>query len=295
MSRVKSFATGLGDTYYIKHSNKNFTIIDCRIPVDRDDIIEEICQEAEPGTGRVTRFISTHPDDDHIKGLAELDNALGIRNFHCVENKATKPEDTVDFERYCELRDDPDRAYPLFRGVSRCWLNTKDAVRGSSGISVLWPNVADPDFKNVLVSAEDGGSPNNLSTILEYSQAQGVTMLWFGDLETAFMETIEDRVELPEADIVFAAHHGRAKMPASWIERINPKIIVIGEAPKEHLEYYDGRDHIRQNTAGDITFENEGGRTDVYVGNPDYEASFLQDEGLDDTAHGHYMGSITTG
>jgi beta-lactamase superfamily II metal-dependent hydrolase len=243
----------------------------------------------------VTRFISTHPDDDHIKGLARLDDALAIRNFHRVENRATKPEATVDFDRYCELRDDPERAYPLYRGISRCWLNKEDATRGSSGISVLWPDVNDPDFKNVLNSAAEGGSPNNLSTILKYGKAGGVTMIWFGDLETDFMETVEDRIEFPEVDVVFAAHHGRARLPAGWIGQMNPKIIVIGEAPKEHLEYYDGRDHIRQNTALDITFENETGRTDVYVGNPEYEAAYLDDHGLPDTEHGHYLGSFETG
>lgn len=293
MSTVKSFATGLGDTYYIKHANDNFTIIDCRVPEDREDIIEEIRDESL--FKGLTRFISTHPDDDHIKGLARLDDEIGIRNFHAVENRATKPEDTVDFERYCELRDDSGKVYYLYKGVSRCWLNKENEERGSSGISVLWPDVSNPDFQNVLTSAEDGGSPNNLSTILKYGKSDGVTMLWFGDLETDFMETIEDEVELPEADVVFAAHHGRSRMPASWIEKMDPKIIVIGEAPKEHLEYYEGRDHIRQNTAWDITFENESGRTDVYVGNPNYEVPYLRDEGFGDTAHGYYMGSIDTG
>ncbi len=290
MSTVKSFATGEGDTYYIRHGSDNFTIIDCRIADDRDDIIEEIRkQSASKG---LTRFISTHPDDDHIRGLARLDDAIGIRNFHLVDNKATKPDDTVDFERYCEIRDDPDRVYHLYKGVTRCWLNDSNDVRGSSGITVLWPETANPDFRNVLTSVAEGGSPNNLSTILKYGRADGVTILWFGDLETDFMETIENEVSLPKADVVFAAHHGRSRMPASWINQTDPQIIVLGEAPREHLEYYDGRDHLRQNTAWDITFENESGRTHVYVGNPDYKAAFLCDDGLPDIANGYYLGSF---
>lgn len=291
MSRVKSFATDEGDTYFIRHGSDNFTIIDCRIADDRDDIIEEIQREAR-GKG-ITRFISTHPDDDHIRGLARLDDALGIINFYVVENEATKPDDTVDFERYRELRDS-DKAFYLKRDCGRRWMNVADEERSSSGLFVLWPDLQNSDFQNVLASAKDGGSPNNLSIILQYQVEDGVTMLWFGDLETDFMETIEDEVKLPKADIVFAAHHGRSRMPASWIDQMDPKIIVIGEAPKEYLEYYDGRDHIRQNSAWDITFENEGGRTDVYVGNPDYEALFLRDEGFSDSVHGYYMGSIDT-
>lgn len=293
MSIVKSFATGEGDSYYIRHANDNFTIIDCRIADDRDDIIDEI-REQSAGKG-LTRFLSTHPDDDHICGLARLDDALGIRNFHLVDNEATKPDYTVDFERYCEFRDDPGRVYYLYKGVTRCWLNDSNEVRSSSGIMVLWPDTNNEAFKNVQRSAKDGGSPNNLSTILKYSRNGGVKMLWLGDLETDFMETIEDEVEIPKVDVVFAAHHGRSRMPANWIEQMDPQIIVLGEAPKEHLEYYDGHHHLRQNTAWNITFENEAGKTHVYVGNADYEASYLRDEGLPDSEHGHYLGSFETG
>ena len=63
-----------------------------------------------------------------------------------------------------------------------------------------------------------------------------------GDLETDFMEKIEHEVEWPEVDILFAPHHGRdtGRVPQSILSRINPSIIVIGEAPTEHLNYYSG-------------------------------------------------------
>jgi beta-lactamase superfamily II metal-dependent hydrolase len=290
VSIIKSFATGLGDTYYIRHGSDNFTIIDCRIPEDRHDIIEEI-QEESRDKG-IKRFISTHPDDDHIKGLARLDDALGILNFYVVKNEATKPDYTVDFERYCELRDS-DKAFYLKKGCSRYWMNETSDERGSSGIQILWPDLEDEDFRNVLTSAKDGGSPNNLSTILKYSLNGGATMLWLGDLETDFMETIEDKIELPKADIVFAAHHGRSRMPAKWMRQMDPSVVVLGEAPPEHLEYYDSRDHIRQNATGDITFECLGGITHIYVEDDSYSADFLQDQGMLDT-YGIYLGSLET-
>jgi hypothetical protein len=68
-------------------------------------------------------------------------------------------------------------------------------------------------------------------------------MLWLGDLETDFMKTIEDEIELPEVDIVFAAHHGRARMPSKWMAQMDLKVVVLGEALPEHLEYYSNRNH----------------------------------------------------
>lgn len=65
----------------------------------------------------------------------------------------------------------------------------------------------------------------------------GVTVLWFGDLENTFMEKIKDEIELPKADIIFAPHHGRSsgKILSKWLTSIKPKMILIGEAPSKKL------------------------------------------------------------
>ena len=65
MSIIKSVSVGNGDMFYIKHGTSNFTIIDCNIDETNDKkIVNEIKQEASGKN--ITRFISTHPDDDHI-------------------------------------------------------------------------------------------------------------------------------------------------------------------------------------------------------------------------------------
>lgn len=286
MSVVKSFATGLGDTFYIRHDSDEFTIIDCRIDAEREDILAEIREEAAGKA--VTRFISTHPGDEHIRGLARLDDEIDLREFWVVENHATRPEDTEDFERYRELRDST-KAFFLERGA----LSDPDSGRGCAGIEVLWPVLENPDFQAAVIAAEEGASPNNLSTILSYSREEGVRMIWLGDLETEFMARVEDEIELPRADVVFAAQHGRARMPAKWVEQTDPKVIVLGEAPAADLEYYEGRNHIRQDATGDITFECLEGVTQVYVESIPYQADFLEDHGVGDR-YGHYLGSVVS-
>ena len=100
MSKIKSFSVGNGDMFYIRHNSDNFTTIDCCLADDiKDDILDEI--ESESSDKVIRRFISTHPDDDHIKGLVDFDNKFGILNFYRVDNDTTKKgTESDDFNRW---------------------------------------------------------------------------------------------------------------------------------------------------------------------------------------------------
>ena len=209
MSKIKSLSVGNGDMFYIKHGSEadSFTIIDCSLSaVNRQRIVNEIAGERKGRT--ITRFISTHPDQDHIGGLTYLDDRLQMSTFYCVKNAATKDAETADFQRYRQLRDSS-TAFHIYKGCSRKWMNESSAERGSSGINILWPDTANQNFKNALASAARGESPNNISPIIKYSLNGGVTAIWMGDLETDFMEAIKNAITLPKADLLFAPHHGR--------------------------------------------------------------------------------------
>ena len=295
MSVIKSISVGNGDMFYIKHGSSNFTIIDCNMDdTNKKEITDEIIEESKEKD--ITRFISTHPDEDHIHGLKYLDDQIGIVNFYCVENHATKSDETEDFKRYCELRDSEKKAFHIYQGCSRCWMNRDDKEKkyGSSGISVLWPIVDNEDYKEELLNAKDGKSPNNISPIIQYSLQDGVTVLWFGDLEEEFMEKIKDIIELPKADIIFAPHHGRnsGKIPKKWMDNINPKIVIIGEAPSDKINYLSGYNTITQNTAGDIIFDCYSNNVDIYVSKENYSVDFLKDKKKLGKFNGTYIGTL---
>jgi beta-lactamase superfamily II metal-dependent hydrolase len=292
MSIVKSLSVGDGDMFYINHGSDNFTIIDCCLSEwDRVHIVKELKSQSEDKG--VVRFISTHPDDDHIRGLAYLHQKMNLLNFYCVKNGATKSDETDDFYQYCELRDDPKKSFSLSEGCSRKWMNLSDEERGSAGITICWPITTNEQFKEALQSAADGESPNNICPIIKYTLTNGASVLWMGDLETEFMESVKDEINVGHVDIMFAPHHGRdsGTVPAEWLEEIDPKIIVIGEADSEHLNYYDGYNTLAQNSAGDITLECETGQTNIYVSNDDYRVDFLEDELKQDT-YGTYIGTL---
>ena len=296
MSVIKSMSVGLGDMYYIRHNSDNFSIIDCMLPVDdeyrREKIVDELIGQV--GGNDITRFISTHPDQDHIQGIKYLDSRMPIINFYCVKNATIKDDPTEDFEHYCKLRDGS-KAFYVRKGCSRRWMNQGGEGRGSAGIKILWPDVSNPDFKDALTLAEAGGSPNNTSCIVKYSLNSGVTALWMGDLETDFMKKIDGHVDLPKVDLLFAPHHGRksGRVPDSWLKEMDPAVIVLGEASSEDIHYYSGWDTITQNTAGDIAFDCVVGRVDVYVSNERYTNEKLINN-PNARAHrlGNYIGSF---
>ena len=294
MSIIKSLSVGNGDMFYIKHGSSNFTIIDCNMDdTNREMITDEIISES---SGKdIKRFISTHPDEDHIHGLKYLDDKIGIVNFYCVANEATKEDESEDFIKYKELRDS-EKAFYIYRECSRCWMNRNDEEKkyGSSGINILWPIREDENYKSELENVKNGESPNNISPIIKYSLNEGVNVLWFGDLENSFMEKIKDTIELPEADIIFAPHHGRksGKIPKEWMESINPKIVIIGEAPSEKINYLSGYNTITQNTAGNIILECDKGMVDIYVTNENYSVDFLENNDKSDNYSGKYIGTL---
>ena len=106
-------------------------------PTSSESAVDELLAESAPKG--VTRFISTHPDEDHIQGIEYLDDRMPISNFYCVRNSATKDDETASFKHYCSLRDGT-KAYYVSKGRTRRWMNQKNEERGSAGINILWPD-----------------------------------------------------------------------------------------------------------------------------------------------------------
>lgn len=304
MSIIKSFSVcdkngEAGDMFYIQHNSKNFTIVDCCLnDATQETIVNEIIEKKKDKN--ITRVISTHPDEDHICGLAFLDAQIGIVNFYCVQNSATKADESDSFKHYCRLRDDEEKHFHVYKGCKRKWMNDYNKNdpqdNGCSGINFLWPVTTNPDYVEELQKAAEGTSFNNISPIFTYSLNKGVKTMWMGDIERDFLEKVKADIDWEPVDILFAPHHGRdsGKVPSDILKKLQPKIIVIGEAPPEHLNYYSGYQTITQNSAKDITFKCETGKVHVYVSSPTYSVDYLNNENQEDEYLGFYLGSFDT-
>lgn len=276
MSIVKSYSFPegdiRGDMFYIKHDSQNFTVIDCYLK-DGDgnnarkyEIISEIERES---TDRVCRFISTHPDNDHIAGIEDLDYFWKITNFYAVDNNRPKDDNDHSLTFYHFLL--ANKNFAIKRDIRRAWLNESSDENGGSGINFLWPDLENEKFKQALKLVSEGRKVNNICPIFTYSIENGATYMWMGDLETEMQQAYYDEYKnnIPQVDILFQPHHGRksGSVPKDLLEALNPKLIIIGNAPSEHIDYSDSRQTITQNTAGDIYFENDGKEVHIYTQN----------------------------
>lgn len=300
MSKVKSFSVGAGDMFYINHNSDNFTTIDCCLNYDEDaqsakkHILSEL--RSEMANKGITRFISTHPDEDHISGLKEYDREFKILNFYRVNNNATKNgEESEDFVKYKELRDDSKKQFELKKDCSRKWMNIKDETRDSSELFCLWPITNNEKYKTALDEAAKGNSPNNISPVIKY-RCNGFSFLWMGDMGTDMQEEFDNEVKNTHVTIVFAPHHGRKSghIPSSLMDKLSPNLVVVGEAPSEDLDYYKDQDTITQNSAGDILFDVNSDYLDIFVSNSNYtKKDGLVTNKCHSTFDGmYYLGSI---
>lgn len=298
MSYIKSFSVGNGDMFYIDHNSDNFTTIDCCLNMKdgvKDAILDEIAQRSQDKG--IKRFISTHPDEDHISGLKEYNDRFGIVNFYRVDNKANKDNPSEDFKEYCKLRDDSKHNFSLKKDCKRLWMNQHNEERDSSGIDCLWPITSNEKCQEALDDAANGESPNNISPAIRY-HTSNFSFLWMGDMETDMQQEFNDSVtNIPKATVVFAPHHGRKSghIPADLLSKLNPKLIIVGEAPSEDLDYYQDYDTITQNTAGDISFKVQTDYIHIYVSEPGYSTTANLEDASDkapDIEGMYYIGSI---
>ena len=308
MSVVKSYSFPEGDVrgdmFYIKHNTDNFTVIDCYLKEGKnsscrkDGILAEIAEESKGKT--IKRFISTHPHNDHILGIEALDAQDEIINFYAVANDIPANPDDDSLTKYLEIK--AAKNTPIVEGLRRCWLNKADddKARYGSGIHFLWPKKTTvKEFSDALEDVKKGGNPNNISCVFMYTIRDGATYMWMGDMQTDMQEVFlrEMKNQLGPVDVLFHPHHGRKSSapPKELMDILNPKIVVISNAPADDLNYDEPDRTITQNTAGDIVFVNEGDYVHVFTANEYDEApkclEKLEDMG-DSVKYGHYIGSL---
>jgi len=189
---------------------------------------------------RIFRYVQTHPDLDHMRGLSAIrDRGLQILNFWDTLN--TKQLDDV-----FRMLDQPEwDCYQAMRSgagvgnVVRAYADERLAYWGTSpdfgdpgdGIDILSPT------KRLTVDSNDAQRWNDLSYVIRIRYA-GVSVILGGDAESAAWQSMLDRYGQDlKCDILKASHHGRdSGYHVESVKLMSPQLTVVSVGKKPETD-----------------------------------------------------------
>ena len=320
-----------GDCSIIEHYSGHTTVIDvchARVPKTVTEKMLTVLAKSERGTSgnfnqklyptnpisymqqrgltSVFRFILTHPDMDHMDGIAEFFKTFEPLNLWDTDNTEEKDFSNGSKGRFQEedwwfykgLRDgkpehDPKRLTLYSGAVGQYYNKGENNSDGGDGLRVLAPTT------ELLTAACDSEDYNDCSYVILYKTDEH-KILFAGDSHDATWEHILDKHEelVKDVDILIAPHHGRhSDRDWEFLDVVNPKLTFFGNADSDYLAYqaWYNRDLpiITNNQAGNIIVATSKAQLDIYVTCEAY-ARKVQSNTFYSAAHdAYYWGSIT--
>jgi beta-lactamase superfamily II metal-dependent hydrolase len=233
------------------------------------------------GIDTVFRFVLTHPDMDHMDGIADLFQRFSPPNLWDTNHTCDKDNDDWGASGGRYRRDDWD-FYKGLRGSAsqpKCLVyHSGEAPKDfwkEDGLSVLAPT---PDL---VSAANHKGEWNDASYVLLYEVKPNWRVIMAGDSHDGTWEHILDEHadKIGSIDLLLAPHHGRdSDRDYRFLDVLQPKLTLFGNAPSEHLgnKAWNSRQLpiLSNNQGGDVIVEfDESGA--VYVTNETYARSRL--------------------
>jgi beta-lactamase superfamily II metal-dependent hydrolase len=254
----------------------------------------------------VFRFILTHPDMDHMDGIAEFFKTFEPVNFWDTDNTEEKDFSNGSAGRFQEedwyfykgLRDgkpehDPKRMTLYSGAVGQYYNKGENNSDGGDGLSILAPTA------ELLATACESEDYNDCSYVILY-KTDGHKILFAGDSHDATWEHLlaKHEEQVKDADILIAPHHGRhSDREWEFLDVVNPKLTFFGNADSDYLAYgaWYNRDLpvITNNQAGNIIVATSKSQLDLYVTCEAYATSVQPSSFYSAAYDAYYWGSIT--
>jgi len=214
----------------------------------------EFLARTYPGQN-VFRYIQTHPEMDHMRGLAALLKHQDISAFWDTENDRAddmRDSDKADWEAYCKMRKADSRRV-FVRGNDNAYYG---AANEYDKIDILSPTTA------WTKECNDSEHWNDMSIVVRVTH-NGASFVFGGDAESPawdlMMADPAVKAKLKSINVLKASHHGRVsgydEKAVTWMSP-GSVIMSIGEdCEHEAVEHY--KKHTRQVLStydcGDIT------------------------------------------
>jgi competence protein ComEC len=212
------------------------------------------------------RYVQTHPDMDHMDGLAALVQKCNIINFWDTDNNKPRPNFSsphskgkpADWDAYQRLRQKAKRYY---RSLSPVTL--QGGQRHPYDLYVLHPT------RQAIAHANRSGDWNHAAYVLLLKFASFKALI-AGDVDDDVWEELYNwasrnniaRDLVSNITVFKVSHHGRRSgyCGRNWLNLTNPQEIVIskGSVPGEHsaygnyYNYKNGAEHLWLTSKGDV-------------------------------------------
>lgn len=195
----------------------------------------EFLTKMHPGKS-LFRYIQSHPDLDHMRGLVALNGAgIKITNFwdtrHDKDPDFRWEGDEEEWKEYLALGDGKrgSTVLHLQRGSIGKYYNTDEAGNSpGDGLEILSPT------PELIKEANESGDTNNLSYVLRLNY-RGISVVFGGDAEDkAWNSIVEHYGEKLKCSVLKASHHGRdSGFHQEAVKLMNPDytIVSVGKKP----------------------------------------------------------------
>lgn len=270
MLKIHFLNVGHGDATLIEHPSGNLTLIDINNSQDPDkETVEEYAQDrsgalynalgsaqllAEARADAASdltdpieyikkhypnkslfRFILTHPDLDHMRGIKRLHEEIGFTNFWDIAHTKQTPKfwseaDKDDWQHYQSLRKGELGLAPkhYHRGDRYFAFGCDEASNGTGdAIQLLSPT------KELIAWCNETEKSNDLSYAIRVTHC-GTSILLPGDVEeTAWDGMLKFYGKGLGAAVLKAAHHGRdSGFHLDALKAINPSVVIVSVGKK---------------------------------------------------------------
>ena len=259
------------------------------------------------GINSIFRYIQTHPDMDHMDGIAAMFKAFSPLNFWDTDNTKELLNSSwggssyskEDWEFYKLLRDakpqhDPKRLALLSGSKGQFYNVGADGSSGGDGLHVLAPT---QDLVDAANEADD--NYNDCSYVLLYRTGQNRIVLG-GDSHDDTWEHIltEHGEDVTNIDLLIAPHHGRkSERSYEFLDTLEPTLTFFGNARSEHLAY--GAWHRRElsiitnNQANCMVVDAGTSPMTLYVTHENFARRVNPETSYKDTVKAWYVGPVT--
>lgn len=233
------------------------------------------------GLTNIFRLAITHPDMDHMDGLADLFRYCTPANYYDTKNKKEmgdgwdgSPYREKDWLLYKLLRDNPSETEPKSLRI----YSGDDGIHRTRGWDGETPGDAFYTLSptpQLVDEANQSEEYNDSSYVFMYFSPSGKIVLAGDSHNKTWEHILANHADLvSDIELLIAPHHGRkSDRSYDFLDVLRPKMTFFGNAPSKDLAYSAwrsrGLSYITNNMAGTMVVDCDDNMA-LYVTNREY-------------------------